>query len=273
MELIKPGLPSRVKAFILRINEDNLFLLASSISYYSAVAIAPFLLILLGVASLVGENIQQKLSAQAYSFSPEFGRVVELIFTNVNQGINLGTISGWIGLGVLFFTASLVFLQLRYSLDVIWGHHGRRGLKSLWETILEKLFAILVVAIAGVFLVLSSSLPGLLRLYLNEGYAYHVPAVVLNFFIYVVMFWGIHFFAPSKRPAKFDALKISVLSSVFFIVGNILLGIYFREVATSSIYGAAASLLIFLIWTYYSSFTLFLSVELFLFLKRHRRIK
>jgi len=51
-----------------------------------------------------------------------------------------------------------------------------------------------------------------------------------------------------------------------------LLGVYFRSVASSSIYGAAGSLLVFLIWSYYSSFTLFLSVELFLYFRKTKKI-
>lgn len=271
MELQKKSKFDRLKNFFLKISEDNLFLLSSSISYYSAVAIAPFLLILLAVAALIGSNVQTKVTTLAGNFSPEFGHMVTIIFQNVNEGVDLSSVSGLVGVLILFFTASLVFLQMRYAFDVIYGHHENKGRQNIFQQILEKLFAMFVVFIAGVFLIVSSSLPGLLRVLIPEQ-DLAGTAFIVNFFIYVVLFWGIHFFTPTIRPGKTEALKMSLLSSVFFIIGNVLIGIYFRNVATSSIYGAASTLLVFLIWTYYSSFTLFLSAEIFLYLKKIRKI-
>jgi membrane protein len=274
MELIQKGLKTRLVDLARKVSEDNLFLLASSVSYYSALGIAPFLLILLGVASILGGNYQSKILTFAFELSPEFGKIVQLIFSNLNNGVDFGSISGIIGFVILLSTASLVFLQLRYAFDVIYGHYNFIPKKSFLANVLERLFAVGFVFIAGIFLIFSSSLPGVVlwRIKGNEAViVYQVGAFILNFLIYVAMFWGIHYLTPSKRPQKKYALKMGILSSVFFIIGNTLLGIYLRNVAISSIYGAAGSLLIFLIWTYYSSFTLFLSVELYLFFKKTKK--
>ena len=272
MELIRKSLPVKVKEFFSKISQDNLFLLSSSVSYYSALAIAPFLLILLAVAAFMGGDVQNEIIRMTADFSPEVGKMITIIFNNVNEGVNFRSLSGILGGIVLLSTASLVFLQLRYALDVIYGHHHIYSSKSIWDTILEKLFAMLVVLIAGVFLIVTSSLPGLIRTFLgdNKNLLFY-SAFIINFFIYVCMFWGIHYFVPSARPGKRDALRMSLLSSVFFILGNILLSSYLKSIAVSSIYGAAGTLLIFLIWTYYSSFTMFLSVEVFLYLRKLRK--
>ena len=63
---------------------------------------------------------------------------------------------------------------------------------------------------------------------------------------------------------------MAVLTSGFFIVGNILTGAYMKNFAMDSLYGAAGALLIFLLWTFYSSLSLFMSVEVFEFLKRKK---
>ena len=235
-------------------------------------AIAPFLLVILSVASLIGGDTQTRVISLASDFSPEVGEMINLIIDNVNKGVNLSSLSGLIGLGILLFTASLVFIQIRYAFDVIYGYHEKRGQVTFLRYVYNRLFAMMVVFLAGIFLILSSLLPGIVRLFGNNETVLLYSAFAVNFLIFVAMFWGIHFFTPSERPPKRDALKMAVLSSIFFITGNTLLGIYFREVATGSIYGAAGALLIFLIWTYYSSFTLFLTVELFLFVKRTRKI-
>ncbi len=275
MEILIKGLGARIKDFGLKVYDDNLFLLASSVSYYSAVALAPFMVIILAVASVLGGDVQSRIIAQAFEFSPDLGRMVAIIFHNIQakdgtQLYDLGSTSGLVGVGVLLFMASLVFLQVRFALDVIYGHHETRGAVSLWATIVEKLFAMLVVIVAGIFLIVSSSIPGLLRLIFPDQ-DYVATGFVVNLAVNILMFWGIHFFTPSKRPGKLRALQMGALSSIFFILGNILLGVYFRTVATSSIYGAAGTLFIFLVWAYYSSFTLFLSVEIFEFLGRGQR--
>jgi membrane protein len=271
MELIKKSFKTRLKNFAEKIYDDNLFLLSSSISYYSALAIAPFLLILLGVAALIGSNIQNKLIGLAFDFSPQLGKMIQIIFANVNEGVNIGSVSGIVGIIILLWTASLVFLQMRYAMDVIYGHHDPNASITVWGTIKERLFAMFVVVMAGLFLIISASLPGIVQYFFgtNERLMFYKSfALLFNISIYVAMFWCIHYFVPSKRPSKKEAFKMGLLSTVFFIVGNMLLASYFKSVAAGSIYGAAGSLLVFLTWAYYSSFTLFLSVELFLYLQK-----
>ncbi len=276
MELVKKRVSTRVKNLGDKIYEDNLFLLSSSVSYYSALAIAPFLLIILAVASLIGDEVQNKVIGWASDFSPAVGQMIKIIFENIKEGVNLGSFSGILGLIILFWTASLVFIQMRYSMDVIYGFFDVKDNKSIWVTLWDKLFAMFVVFMAGLFLIVTSSLPGLVQFFFKSDENYYLlktMAFVVNFIIYIWMFWCILFFTPSKRPGKREALKMSVLSSLFFIIGNVLLGIYFRSVAGASIYGAAGSLLVFLIWTYYSSFTLFLSIEVFLYLKKIGKVQ
>lgn len=275
MEQLKKNSAAKVRSFINKISEDNLFLLASSVSYYSALAIAPFLLILLGVASLIGEDIQLQVTNWAAGISPAVGKMMDIIFDNVEEGVNVGSLSGLIGLVILFWTSSLVFLQLRFSMDVIYGNLLEHRPKSIWVIISDKLFAMLVVFLAGIFLIIFSALPGVIFFVFN---AEDIPflrllLIAINFVIYTWMFWLIHYVTPTRRPKKREAFKMGILSALFFIVGNILLGLYFRTLAGHSIYGAAAALLVFLIWCYYSSFTLFLSAEIFLYLKKMGKLK
>jgi membrane protein len=270
MELTKHIPMAKYKSFFRKIDKDNLFVLSSSISFYSAVAIAPFLLIILGTAALVGKDIQERIILMAFHFSPQVGDLFRIIFTNVNKGMNISSISGMIGFFVLLLTSSVVFVQLRYSFDVIYGYLEERERRSIRGTILSKLLAMLFVFLSGVFLIISSSLPGIIHLVFSNIH-YEKIAIVFNVIIYIIMFWGIHYFSPTFRPLKKEAFKMSLLSSVFFMLGNSLIGFYFKNVATTSIHGAAGSLLVFLVWTYYSSFTLFLSAEVFIFFNRNRR--
>ncbi len=272
MALDKKTWLSTIKELISGISEHNLFLLSSSISYYSALALAPFVLILLGVASLLGQNLQDKIIEQVrLTFTPEVGKTIALIFANVNEGVNIGSISGFIGLLVLISTSSLVFLQLRYSLDVIQGEYNPHLKRSNWDIIKERIFSMVVVIATAILFLVSLTLKTVSEYFLKSFPEEAV--VVINFSLYLLMFIGIHYFSPSKRPKFIDSFKTALLSSIFFIIGNGLIGLYLKQVAADSIYGAAGTLLVFLVWAYYSAFTFFLSAEVFLYLKKMGKIK
>ncbi|HXH30180.1 MAG TPA: YihY/virulence factor BrkB family protein [Bacteriovoracaceae bacterium] len=261
-----------MKTLVAKVSEHNLFLLSSSISYYSALAIAPFLMILLGVAAFLGQDVQHQITLQANALSPEVGKMFAMIFDNVNEGVNVGSVSGIVGVIVLLSTSSLVFLQMRYSFDVIYGYYNPHLSRPIWEAVKEKLFAMLVVVLAGLFFIFSVSLTAIVEYFFgpgtDENVLYRVLVFAMNFIIYVGMFTGIHYYAPTRRPPLIEALKIAILTSTFFIIGNLLLASYLKGVAADSIYGAAGTLLVFLTWSYYSAFIIFLSVEAFIYLRK-----
>lgn len=268
--MIKKLKKPQLLSFIDKIFEDNLFLLASSVSYYSALAIAPFLLIILWAASIVDTDIQKKIIGFVSDFSLEVGDVVESILMNVNEVIGVSSFSGIIGLVLILWSSSLVFLQLRYSFDVLYGERPELRPFSLKLFLKDRVVAVFAVTLTALSLMVSTFLPQVLEFFLggSERYPlYKIFAQLFNVGVYVIIFWSIHYFVPTKRPSSFQALKASLLSSLFFFIGNYLLGVYLKGVAAHSVYGAAGSLPIFLLWTYYSAFTLFLSVEFFVFFR------
>ena len=94
----------------------------------------------------------------------------------------------------------------------------------------------------------------------------------LSFIINMMMFSAVYYFAPTRTPKLKSAIKMAVFTSVAFIFGKILMGLYFKNVAMGSVYGATGTLLVFLVWAYYSSFTMFLSVEGFIFLHKEKKL-
>ena len=92
--------------------------------------------------------------------------------------------------------------------------------------------------------------------------------VLLNFSVLFTLFTGLYFFTPTKKKKLSDCAKISFIATGAFLIGNVLTGLYMKNIALHSLYGAAGALLVFLLWTYYSSLALFLSVEFFEFVKK-----
>jgi membrane protein len=273
MELVTKSLTTRFKDFGTKVSNDNLFLFSSSISYYSALALAPFILIILWMASLLGQNIRVQIIEYAQvNFSEEVAGTLKLIFSNIQEGVTIGSVSGIIGLVVLLWTCSLVFLQFRHAFDVIYGYFNPHFQMSTWETIKERLFAMLVVLGAALLLIVSFTVAAIAEYVVGreaEGmWPYRYLVIIFNFLVYLVLFSVIHYFTPSKRQSLQNVVKIAALTSVFFILGNILLAYYLKGFAGGSVYGAAGTLLVFLVWAYYSAFTIFLSVEVFQFFKK-----
>lgn len=268
----KKGLISNVGDFASKISEHNLFVLASSISYYTVLGLGPLMLILVAVASLMGTDIQQKAIEQASSLAPQISDVLQLVFNNLNERVNIGSLSGIIGLCTLLFTASVIFMQLRYSLDVIYGDYDPKASTSFWDSIKERIKLMFVVlgmcALFTASLLITPLFNYVLEDYFEGKVMSEVLQIGLNFLIFFVLFTGFYYVTPTRKQKLKQCAKISVLTSLAFLIGKVLLGLYMKNVASQSVYGAAGALFIFLVWAYYSSFILFMSVELFEFLKR-----
>jgi membrane protein len=261
----------KIRDFIFLILKHNIFFHSSAISYYAALAIAPFLLILLQVGALLGNRLQTELISQTYFvLGPEVGRITEMIFSNANEGINLASISGIVGGATLLFTASIVFIQLRFSLDTIYGYYDPNVSRSFLDVVKERVFSMVIVILTAILFFLSLFISNIVKYVagtdMEDGIAGQVIGNSLSFIINMMMFSAVYYFAPSRTPKLASAIKMAVFTSVAFIFGKILMGLYFKNVALSSVYGAAGTLLVFLVWAYYSSFTMFLSVEGFLYL-------
>lgn len=267
----------KVHAFILILSKNNIFFHASSISYYAALAIAPFLLILLQIAAFLGNELQNALISQTYFvLGPEVGRITEMIFNNANEGINLASISGIIGVIILLFTASIVFLQIRFSLDSIYGYYDPDHNRSILEIVKERIFSMGIVIMTAILFFLSIFISYIVKYFVGTDMDQHFLGMILSnlmsFMINLMIFTALYYFAPSITPKFRSAVKIAIFTSIAFIFGKILMGLYFKNVAVGSVYGATGTLLVFLIWAYYSSFILFLSVELYLFLNPTERL-
>ena len=268
----KKGLIPNLHAFHKRISRHNLFLLSSSIAYYAALGLAPLLLILLGITSLIGEDLQLKILEQVAFVAPGASQTLQLIFDNLKNRVDVGSISGVIGLGFLLFLASFVFMQIRYSLDIIYGDYDHSKSMSFLQALKERgILMLVVMAMCLLFatsLVISPIFNFLLASRFENTDWRSFVQVLLNFSVLFILFTGLYFFTPTKKKKLSDCAQISFIATGAFLVGNVLTGLYMKNIALHSLYGAAGALLVFLLWTFYSSLALFLSVELFEFVKK-----
>lgn len=209
------------------------------------------------------------------TFSFEVSEIIRLAFVNADEGLQFSSVSGILATLLVFFTASLVFTRFRYSFDVIYGFRTEELRRTHLETFFDKVFAMFIVFCGALLLVASLALMTYVEFLFGPGvkepFIADLAVLVANFILYFILFSMLHHFAPSIRPPVKDSLRMSALSTSFFIIGNMLLTGYLKQVAAQSVYGAAGTLLVFLVWAYYSSFTIFLSAELFLFVREIKK--
>jgi membrane protein len=251
-------------------SEDKASRLAAALAYYTAFSIAPLLLISIAVAGLVfgREAAQGQIFAQLDGLLGADGAsAIQTGIANSNEA-GAGTISAIIGLATLIWSASSLFGQLQEALNTIWEvqpdpHAG------LMATVKRRFLSMtLVLGIAFVLLVslvLSAGLSavgGLLGNVLPGGnILWQVINFVVSFAIITGLFAAIYKVLPDVTVDWGDVWIGAAVTALLFTIGKILIGLYLGHASIGSTFGAAGSLLVFLVWVYYSAQILFFGAE------------
>ncbi len=263
----KKGLKGSLEFFYQSVKQHNLFLLASSFAYYATLSLAPLLLILMGLGSLLEEHIQTSMIKQISLILPGLGDILQLIFKNLKNRVDLGTVSGYLGLVFLIFLSSILFKHLRHAFDVIYGDFNPIRKRSFLQILKERGWVMLIAFIMCSLFILSLLIGPFLQYiapYLFVSFAVKkVLQVTLSFIVLTILFTGLYLFTPTRRNPFSHCFKMALVTSLSFVFGNYLAGLYIRKIALQSLYGAAGGILVFLLWAFYSSLMVFFTVELF----------
>jgi len=251
-------------------SNDKASRLAASLSYYTIFSIAPLLIISIAVAGLV-------FGRQAAS-NQIFYQIRGLIGDNGAQAIQSmvesagkkggGVLAAAIGVVTLLIGASGAIGELQESLNTIWEVKPKPGLgiKGIIRTRILSFSMVLVIAfMLLVSLVVSAAMAGLAH-YLER--ALSIPAVALqlvnflaSFIVTTLLFALIYKVLPDVRVRWRDVWIGGAATALLFTVGHFLIALYLGRESVASAYGAAGSLIIILLWIYYSSQILFLGAE------------
>jgi membrane protein len=239
------------------------FELGAALAYYGVFAIAPMLVITVAVADMV-------LGADAAE-----GRLVEQLRHTVSPLVaesiadTLGyvhlTHSSWlatlVGAGVLLFGVAGVFTQLQSALDTIWEVKPRPGL-GIWASVRLRLMPFLLVGAVGALGL--ASLAATTALSAVSGYLpagdlpggfslLEILSWVLSLGLLTLMFALVYKLLPDVEVAWRVVWIGAITTAVLFTLGNYVIGLYLGRTSAASAYGAAGSLVVVLLWVYYSS--------------------
>jgi membrane protein len=236
--------------------------LGAALAYYTAFSLSPLLLICIGIASWVlgAEVVQKRFSDELTAvMGPDVAKAVQSILVHA-QGFGSGVIATIVGVVVLLFGASGVFGQLQDALNTIWGVEPKPG-RGLWGLIHDRFLSLtMVMGIAFlllVSLVISTALkslggvvapaPGFMTV------LWDIVNIVVSFGVITLLFALIFKVLPDATIGWRDVWIGAAITALLFTVGKYLLGLYLARSGTASGYGAAGSLVLILLWVYYSS--------------------
>jgi len=250
--------------------DDHAPRLAAALAYYALLSLAPLIVVALAVASFAFDE-----EAARGGIARELGGLVGSAGAEAIQNIvknakapAAGIVSSVIGGIVLLFGASGVFGELEAALDTIWEVKPREG-QGIRGLIRERLFSFaMVMGVAFlllVSLVVSTALAALGRFLSGALPGGEAVWQVLNFVIslgVVTCLFAVTFkTVPHARVAWRDVWIGSFVTALLFTLGKLLIGLYLGRASVSSGYGAAGSLVVLVIWVYYSASILLFGAE------------
>lgn len=244
--------------------------MGAALAYYTLFSIAPLLLIVISVAGLVFgvDAARGEISVQLQSLMGEQGaRAVEGLLESANQPA-AGIASTLIGAAFLLVGATTVFAELQDALDRIWDVPRRRQ-GGLWALLRSRLLSFGMILGIGfllmVSLVLSALLSALGRFWGPAFGNWILVAsaldIALSFGLVTTVFAMIYKIMPRAKVAWADVWVGAAFTALLFTFGKYLIGLYIGQSSVTSVFGAAGSVVVMLVWVYYSAQIFLLGAE------------
>jgi membrane protein len=178
-------------------------------------------------------------------------------------------IAGFLGLCTLIWGASNLFVELQDSLNTIWGVELKPRNRHIPAVVRERFLSFgmnLVIGFLFLVSLLLSAIIAALADYLGEllpgvAFVWQIFNFIFSFVVTVVLFALIYKVLPDARFAWRDVWMGAAVTALLFMVGKWVLGLYLSFQTLASAYGAAGSLIVLLLWIYYSAQIFFFGAE------------
>lgn len=251
--------------------DDDIFDMSASLAFYTALSLAPILILLLTFLSFMGEGFRQELLLQIQDLvGVEASKVTHAIAESVDQQPEIRDFAGIFGVSTLIFSAGVIFGSLRRSLNKIFEAPAaddpvsKNILSGAWAFAKDKLFNMGMVLTFVFISIVSLLISSVISLSLKG--AAQALGQMINLFVSFLIFWllfgAIFWFLPQMKTRRRVAILSGFITAILFSLGKSLIGVYLGQSAVASMYGAAGSLILLLLWVYYSSLVIYFSAEL-----------
>jgi membrane protein len=258
-----------VKRTFSEAGDDKIPRLAASLAYYTLLSLSPLLVLAVSVAGLVfGEEAARGQIAHQLQqvFGAEAGEAIQSMVAHAKQP-GSGILGGIVGIVVLLFGASGVFGELQDSLNTIWEVAPRPG-RGIRGIVRDRFFSFtMVLGVAFlllVSLVISAALAALgewVSHFAGAEWLWQIVNFVVSLGMIALLFALVFKVIPDVKLRWRDVWLGALVTAALFTLGKFLIGLYVGKASVGSPYGAAGSLVVLVVWVFYSAHILFIGAE------------
>lgn len=251
--------------------QDKLTKLSGSLAYYTVFSMAPLLVVIIFLCGIFlgQEAIKGEVFDQLQGF---LGKDTALQLQDIISKAAIddkGTIPLIVGIFTLLIGATTVFGEIQDSINMIWGLKPKP--KKGWLKLLQNRFLSFSVIISlGFILLVSLGLTAVIDAFSNRLKAAYPDVTIVVFYIInqlvtllvtALIFAVVFKVLPDAKIKWRDVIAGAVVTAVLFMLGKFAISFYISRSSIGTTYGAAGSLVVLLLWTYYSSLILYFGAE------------
>ena len=251
--------------------DDSAPTLGAAVAYYTVFSLAPLFIIAVAIAGLVfgREAAQGQIFEQLrVLIGDTSAAAMQDVVQSANSKPATGVFATVIGFLALIIGASGVFAQLQASLNAIWRVEPKPG-RGVWGLVQDRVLSFGFILVVGFLLLISLILTAIIA-FIGQWFGAFVPGVetliqilnaILSLTIITLLFAMIFKFLPDVKIAWRDVWIGALITAGLFTAGKEILGLYLGKSGVASSYGAAGSLIVLLLWVYYSAQIVFFGAE------------
>jgi membrane protein len=274
MRKLLPKLPTLLKLAYQGWSEDDASRLSAALAYYTIFSLAPLLIIVIAITGLIWEAsaVRAQILSQVQGLvGTEGADFIANLITNPGSP-GEGVVALLIGIITLLFGALGVFNQLHTSLNVIWNVKEEKPkgfLQAVKKIVIDRFLSFAMILGIGflllVSLVITAGLSAAQETIGNafplSGFIWQIVNLAISIGVITILFALMFKFLPDIEVAWGDVWIGGLITALLFSLGKTAIGIYLGNSAVSSTFGAAGSLVLLLLWIYYSAQILFFGAE------------
>lgn len=265
------GLWHVLKTCFAGFSEHKITKLSASLAYYTVFSLAPLLILIVFISSIVlgKEAVEGSIYGQISGFVGKDAalQLQEIIKNAALQG--KGSVAAIIGGITLLIGATTIFAEIQDSINTIWGLKVKA--KAGWFKLVKtRLLSFGVIVSLGFLLLVSLGVTALI-----EGLTdrlqkqfpevtlvvFYIVNILITFIVISTLFAVIFKVLPDAKVKYKDVIAGAIATAILFMLGKFAISFYISKSNLSDSYGTAGSIIVLLVWIYYSSIILYFGAE------------
>jgi len=249
--------------------KDNAPQLGAALAFYTIFSLAPLLIIIIAVIGYVlgTQSVQSYIIQQMTGFVGNHNALNIMTMIQKDFRPGSGLYATTLAFLIMIFGSSFVVVMLKNAINTMWGvNHYSAGILTTVKDRLISCIIVLLLILVSFILMISSSLLSAIKLYLSSSvtvpiFLFQVGDFIVSLVILALIFALLYKFLPDVIISWRDVWVGAAVTAILFTLGKVFLGSYIGRSSISSAYGAAGSLVVLLLWVYYSAQIIFVGAE------------